>query len=76
MLDDDVVRMIQEAANRERRSTSEVVNDALRRALQTEAATPYVVNVHHSDLRAGIDASRLNQLADEEADHQMANRLS
>ena len=67
-LDEDVARLVSEATHRERRSTKDVINDALRRALGAEGARPYRVMVHDSALRPGIDALRLNQLADEDDD--------
>lgn len=67
-LDPDVVRLLEEAVHREHRTTKAVVNDALRRALgpsQPGSAEPYRVVPHESALRPGIDAGRLNQIADE-----------
>ncbi|MGC5627660.1 CopG family transcriptional regulator [Georgenia sp. Z1344] len=65
-LDDDVARLVDEAVHRDRRSMKEVVNDALRAALAPPpVARPYTVDVHHSAIRTGIDAGRLNQLVDE-----------
>lgn len=65
-LDDDVARLVDEAVHRDRRSMKEVVNDALRSALAPPAhRRPYVVDVHHSPIRTGIDTGRLNQLVDE-----------
>lgn len=73
-LDDDVLRLVQDAVHRERRSMKEVVNDALRRALQQpRTPTPYRLVPHESGLQPGLDAARLNQLADElDDDEQLA----
>ena len=74
-LDDDVVDLIEEATRRERRSMKEVVNDALRRALRAEQTRPYRFDVHHSQLRPGIDIERLNELADDEDDSETIARV-
>lgn len=47
-LDDDVLRLIQDAVHRERRSMKDVVNDALRCALREPTSTEFVARVHHS----------------------------
>ncbi len=68
-IDDDVARLIDEAVHRERRPMKQVVNDALRRALEPAvAAERFTVEVHHSALVAGIDPGALNGLADDLAD--------
>lgn len=67
-LDPDVVRLLEEAVHREHRPTKQVVNDALRRALGPSRGAeqqPYVTHPHESEIRAGVDGARLNQLADE-----------
>jgi hypothetical protein len=66
-LDPDVERLIADAVHRERRSRRKVVNDALRRALTPARGRRDRVRVvaHESAVRPGIDAGRLNQLADE-----------
>lgn len=67
-LDPDVVRLIEEAVHRERNPFKQVVNDALRRGLapsSSRAAEPYELVPHESSLRAGIDLSGFNRLADE-----------
>jgi hypothetical protein len=65
-LDADVARLIDEAVHRERRPMKRVVNDALRRALATEARRePFSVEPHESTVRTGLDLGKLNQLADE-----------
>lgn len=67
-LDEDVARLVKEATHRERRSTKDIINDALRRALGSEGVRPYHVIVHDSVLRPGIDQLQLNQLADDAED--------
>jgi Arc/MetJ family transcription regulator len=67
-LDDDVLRLIQDAVHRERRSMKEVVNDALRASLREPRSTEFVARVHHAVLRPGVDSGRLNALVDELAD--------
>lgn len=66
-LDPDVVRLLDDAVHRERRSIKQVVNDALRRGLATPhpRRQPYRVKVHHSALRPGLDLTGFNKLADE-----------
>ena len=53
-LDDDVLRLIQDAVHRERRSMKDVVNDALRCALREPTSTEFVARVHHSALAPGL----------------------
>jgi len=63
-LDDDLPARLEEQARRERRTLRDVVNDALRRALDAprpDRAPP----LHDAGLLPGIDPDRLNQLADE-----------
>ena len=66
-LDDDVARLIQEAAHRRQTSTKQVINDALRAALARKPArqTPYRETVHHAALAPGLDLAGFNKLADE-----------
>lgn len=78
-LDPDVVRLLEDAVHRERRSTKQVVNDALRRALGPSPSRPrveYSVTPHHTRLQPGVDVARLNQLADELEDHAILSRDS
>jgi predicted transcriptional regulator len=66
-LDDDVARLIQEAAHRTRTSVKQVVNTALRAALTppTGQRAPYRETVHHAELAPGLDLAGFNKLADE-----------
>jgi len=65
-LDDDVARLIDEAAHRERRPVKQIVNEALRRALDRSGdAPPYVLVPHEATLRPGFDPARMNALTDE-----------
>jgi hypothetical protein len=67
-LDSDVARFVDEAVHRERRPMKQVVNDALRHALGPARDTPdepYTLVPHESAVRAGIDLTGLNRLADE-----------
>jgi Arc/MetJ-type ribon-helix-helix transcriptional regulator len=72
-LDSDVVRLIKDAVRRERRSSKEVINDALRRALRTGVSTsePYRLTPHDSALRPGLELSGFNKLADELEDEEI-----
>jgi hypothetical protein len=76
-LDPDVARLIDDAVHRERRPMKQVVNDALRRALQpvdAQPAEPYRLAPHRSALRPGLDLAGFNKLADELDDEQIVAR--
>lgn len=67
-LDPDVARLVADATHRERRSTKQIINDALRRGLSPAPAVPaeaFEVHPHHTALRAGVDLTGFNRLADE-----------
>lgn len=67
-LDADVARLVEDAVHRERRSMKQVVNEALRRALGPATGAgqePYRLIPHHSAVRAGLDSTGFNRLADE-----------
>lgn len=67
-LDPDVIRSLKDEAHRSSRPFKTVLNDAVRRGLQPARPAPkkpYRLKVHKTKLAAGIDALRLNQLADE-----------
>jgi len=68
-LDKDVERMLREAMHRSRRSFKEALNAAVRAGLTGNAAAvksvPFVVKARPLGLRAGIDPSGFNKLADE-----------
>jgi len=66
-LDEDVVRLVEEAVHRERRPMKQVINDALRRALapQDVRREPYQLKPHESAVRPGFDPAGFNRLADE-----------
>lgn len=65
--DDDVARLIRDAQHRDRKTFKQVVNDAVRAglAVRPPEVPPYRVRVHHSRVRAGVDVTALNRLADE-----------
>lgn len=72
-LDKDVERLLKEAMHRTRRSFKETLNRALRAALGPKPAPSdrpaFVVTARPLGLRAGIDPTSFNKLADElEAD--------
>ena len=69
-LDDDVARLLDDAVHRERRTMKDVVNDALRRGLAVGEPEAYVLPVHSSGIRSGVDVARLNQVIDDLADEQ------
>ncbi len=68
-LDPDVAARLKELAHQQRTSFKAVVNGVLRRGLSAQDAArppePFTVEPHASGLRTGVDAQRLNQLADE-----------
>ena len=72
-LDHDVERLLKEAMHRSRRSFKETLNRALRAALGREPARSgrpaFALTTRPLGLRAGIDPTSFNKLADElEAD--------
>jgi hypothetical protein len=75
-LDDDVVALLREEVSRSRLSFQQVVNDALRSALQS--GTPAVLSetrTHPLQLLPGIDPDRLNDLYDELETQSVRDRL-
>lgn len=68
-LEDDLARRLREETRRTGRSFKEVVNDAIRRGLDSGVAvTPrrrFRVKASACGFRAGVDVGRLNQLVDE-----------
>jgi hypothetical protein len=74
-LDDDVARLIQEAAHRTRTSVKQIVNSGLRAALSPPATqeAPYRETVHHAELAPGLDLAGFNKLADELEDKAIIN---
>ncbi|CKS94668.1 antitoxin [Mycobacterium tuberculosis] len=66
-LDDDVVRLVEDAVHRERRPMKQVINDALRRALAppVKRQEQYRLEPHESAVRSGLDLAGFNKLADE-----------
>ncbi len=69
-LDPDVEQLLQDAMHRRRLSFKEALNQAIRTGLSQGAGvsadeTPFVVHAQRMGLRAGLDAGRLNQMADE-----------
>jgi hypothetical protein len=68
-LDPDVEQLLRHATHSSRQSFKEALNDGLRRGLAHLAppasSTPFVVKARPLGLRAGIDPTRLHDLADE-----------
>lgn len=79
-LDPDVVRMLEEEVHRARKPLKHVVNEALRRGLTTPGARSprkrYRIRPHIARLRPGLDAGRLNALADELEDADIVSRAA
>lgn len=77
-LDPDVVRMLEAEVHRARKPLKQVVNEALRRGLTTPGARSprrrHRVRPHVARLRPGLDAGRLNALADELEDAAVVRR--
>jgi hypothetical protein len=74
-LDDDVVRLIDDAVHQEHRPMKQVVNDALRRALtSTSRREPYHLTPHESAVRPGFDPAGFNRLVDEMDDEAILDR--
>jgi hypothetical protein len=70
-LDPDVEQLLRDAMQRRRLSFKDALNEAIRNGLAGSGgeAAPFVVRSRKLGLRAGLDAARLNQMADElEAD--------
>lgn len=68
-LDADAERLLRNAMHRRRRSFRQTLNDAVRDALgpkpAAKARSRFVVRARSMGLRAGIDPTSLNKLADE-----------
>jgi hypothetical protein len=68
-LDPDVEQLLRDAMQRRRQSFKEALNQAVRNGLAdqppTEREGPFRLRARALGLRAGIDAGRLNQLADD-----------
>ena len=69
-LDPDVEHLLRDAMQRRRLSFKEALNQAIRTGLSRATSlsadeTPFVVRARRMGLRAGFDAGRLNQIADE-----------
>jgi len=78
-IDPDVEMLIQREMRRTERSMKAVVNDALRLGLGVRGKPPrpprFKVEAHPLGLKAGIDADRLNQLADELESEELMQKL-
>jgi hypothetical protein len=69
-LDADVEQLLRDAMHGNRQSFKETLNQAIRAGLSRSDGyraedAPFVIRARRMGLRAGIDAGRLNQLADE-----------
>jgi hypothetical protein len=68
-LDKDVEKLLRETMHRTRRSFKETLNEAVRRGLTgrgaSRAGRRFVVNARSMGLRAGIDPTSLNKVADD-----------
>ncbi len=78
-LDPDVVRMIEEEAQRLRKPFKTVVNDALRRGLARRSsrvpARRYRLRPHSARLLPGLDGGKLNALADQLEERALVAKL-
>ena len=83
-LDADVEQRLRDAMHRRRLSFKEALNQAIRTGLSHMGGpdaeeAPFVVHARQMGLRAGLDAGRLNQMADElegEAFNELSQALS
>lgn len=78
-LEPDVARLIDEAAHQQRKPVKQIVNEALRRGLATQAGPlarkPFRVKPHKTTLRGGIDVASFNSLVDELEDEAITEKL-
>jgi hypothetical protein len=77
-IDDDVARLIDDAVHRERLPMKQIINDALRRGLRAAdrgIKEPYDYEPHSSALRAGLDPTGFNRLADELEDEAVVDKI-
>jgi len=79
-LEPDVAEKIRQAGRSGTRSQKQIINEALRRGLQTggemEKPKPFKIAPFDSPFRAGIDTARLNQMVDElEVEAQLEGKL-
>jgi predicted GNAT superfamily acetyltransferase len=78
-LDPDVAQLLEEEARRRRLPWKQVVNDAIRRGFAVDAHNreekPYRVTAHRTTLRAGIDSTSFNRLAEELEDEATLKKL-
>jgi hypothetical protein len=78
-LDPDVAKLLEEEAHRRRLPWKQVVNDAIRRGLAVgthgRKEKRYRVIAHKTTLRAGIDPTSFNKLADELEDEGTLKKL-
>jgi predicted transcriptional regulator len=79
-LESDVAEKIRQAGRSGTRSQKQIINEALRRGLETEGEKtklrPFRVKTFESPFRAGIDTAKLNQMVDElEVEAQLEGKL-
>jgi hypothetical protein len=79
-IDPDVARLLDDEVHRTRKPFKQVVNDAIRRGLQTASpatrSKPYRVKPLVTKLAPGIDPHRMNALVDELEDAAILAKLS
>ena len=80
-IDDDLIPLIEDIRKKEGLSFKAAVNRLLRAGMALETRPPrnkpFKIKPHNLGLRAGFDATKLNQLADEiEADEHVSQRDS
>lgn len=69
-LEPDVARLLNDQAKRTRKSFKETLNDAVRLGLARVSGSPdagedFIVEARPMQLKAGVDAGRLNSLVDD-----------
>ncbi len=77
-IEPDLAESLRRRARQDEASFKSVLNDALRRGLQegdSPPATPFVQRSSEMGLRAGIDLTKANRLADELEDAELVRKL-
>lgn len=78
-LEDDVARLIEDEAHRQKKPIKQIVNEALRRGLSTPRSAPkrrrFRVKPHTTALRPGIDSGAFNRLVDELEDEAVVETM-
>ena len=77
-LEEDIAEQLRNISHEQRSSFTATLNNALREGLRRQGSakvTPYVTKPWKTGFAAGVDPSKLNQLADELEDEEQIRRL-